>query len=51
MELISFLICFIVGMAIMAWLSRNWGYRIGVGMAKKAMKKSGLFEENKEEHE
>lgn len=51
MDLLIFLLLFIVGMWIFALLSRKWGYRIGVGMAKKRMKDLGLTENDKEYHE
>lgn len=50
MELLVFLILFSAGMLFFALLSRKWGYRIGVGMAKKHMKDLGVTEEDKEIH-
>jgi hypothetical protein len=50
MDLMLFIILSIAGMAFFALLSRKWGYRIGVGMAKKRMKDLGLTEEDKEAH-
>ncbi len=50
MSLLLFLVLFLVGMWFFAFLSRKWGYRIGVGMAHKRMKDLGVTEEDKEIH-
>ncbi|MCH3960838.1 MAG: hypothetical protein LKF53_07915 [Solobacterium sp.] len=46
MDLILCLLLFIAGMFFFALLSKKWGYRVGVGMARKHMKDMGLTDED-----
>lgn len=50
MNLLIFLILFLAGMLFFAFITKKWGYQIGVGMAKKRMKDLGVTEEDKEIH-